>query len=121
MTDIASIKEDFVRFRARLSSADAALVNPFLERLSAWRDDNSTIADLVGDLDRVLGQSWFSSNDHHAAVVSVIGRLRDSVYSIGGMTMNERLYVFGLMDRWDRAATLERTALYKKVMASEHA
>jgi len=117
MTDIVSIKEDFVRFRARLSSPDAALVDLFLNRLAAWREDDSTIEDLIADLDRILGQIWFSSNENHATVALLIARLRDTVAGIGGMTMNERLVVFDLMDRWDRTATAQRGDLYKKVLA----
>ena len=108
MADIATIKEDFVRLRTRLSSPDAALVELFLNRLSAWRDDDSTIEDLIADLDRILGQIWFSSNENHATVALLIARLRDTVASIGGMTMNERLVAFDLMRRWDRTATAQR-------------
>ena len=119
MTELASIKEDFVRFRTRLSSPDAALVDLFLNRLSTWREDDSTVEDLVADLDRILGQIWFSSNENHATVALLIARLRDAVASIGGMTMNERLFAFDLMDRWDRTATPERGNLYEKVLARQ--
>jgi hypothetical protein len=119
MSHIASIKEDLVQFRARLSSPDAALVNPFLDRLSAWCEDGSTIEDLVADLDRLLGQSRFSTNEDRAAVALVIARLCDAVASIGGMTMNERLFTFGLMERWDRTAAAHRGELYDKVLAKK--
>jgi hypothetical protein len=33
------------------------------------------------------------------------------------MTMNERLYAFDLLDRWDRSSDAERDLLYKKMHA----
>lgn len=117
MTDIASIKADFVRFRTSVASPDAALVDLFLDRLSAWREDDSTVNDLISDLDRVLGQVWFSSSENHATVALLIARLRDTVASVGGMTMNERLVIFDLTDRWERTATAQRGKLYQKVLA----
>ena len=119
MTDIASIKADFVRFRTSVAGPDAALVDLFLDRLSAWREDDSTVNDLIADLDRVLGQVWFSSNENHATVALLIACLRDTVASVGGMTMNERLVIFDLTDRWDRTATAQRGKLYQKVLAKQ--
>ena len=121
MTDIASIKSDFVQLRSGFSTPDAALVDIFLNWLSAWREDDSTVGVLMAGLDRILGQIWFSSNENHAKVALLIARLRDTVARIDGMTMNERLYAFGLMDRWDRTATAQRDNLYKKVLASKYA
>lgn len=121
MTVIASIKEGFVQLRTRFSSPDAAIVELFLNRLSAWREDDSTVEDLIADLDRILGQIWFSSNENHATVALLIARLRDTVASIHGMTMNERLFDFDLIDRWDRTAAAQRESLYKKVLASKPA
>jgi hypothetical protein len=60
---------------------------------------------------------WFSTNENHATVALSIARLRDTLAAIGGMTINERLFVFDLMDRWDQATDAERDALYKKVLA----
>ena len=117
MTSLADTTQEFALFRKRLSSLDAALVDLFLNRLSRWRDDETTVEDLVAELDRTLGHIWFSSNEAHATVALIIARLRDTVAAIGGMTMNERLYAFGLFDRWDRSTDAERDVLYKKVLA----
>lgn len=121
MTDIASIKNGLVQLRSGFSTPDAALVDIFLNRLSAWREDDSTVEVLMSDLDRILGQIWFSSNENHAKVALLIARLRDTVARIGGMTMNERLFVFDLMERWDRTAAAQRDNLYGKVLASKYA
>ena len=117
MTSLAEITQEFAVLRARPSSPDAALVDVFLKRLDHWREDESTVEDLVSELDRTLGHIWFSSNEAHATLALIIARLRDSVAAVGGMTMNERLYAFDLLDRWDRSSDAERDVLYKKVHA----
>jgi hypothetical protein len=119
MTSVADIKQELMLFRTRLSSPDAALVDLFSHRLSRCCEDDSTVEELVTDLDRILGQVWFSSNEGHATVALIIARLRDTVAAIAGMTMNERLFAFDLMDRWDDASDAERDILYKKVLAKK--
>ena len=117
MTSLADIKQELTQFRARLSTADAALVDLFLKRLAGWSDDDSTVEELVDNLDRTLGHIWFSTNENHATVALFIARLRDTIAGIGGMTMNERLYAFDLFDRWDATPEAERDVLYKKLLA----
>jgi hypothetical protein len=117
MTSMAEIKNELVLFRGGLSTPDAALVDLFLKELSQWRDDASTVEDLLKHLDRTLGQIWFSTNVAHATVALIIARLRDTVADIGGMTMNERLDAFDLFDRWDATPDAERDVLYKKLLA----
>ena len=117
MTKIAEIRQDLALLQARASSLDAALLDVFIDRLSRWLDDDSTAEELVANLDRTLGHTWFSSEDVHATVAQRIARLRDTVATVGGMTMNERLVVFDLLDRWDHSSNAERDVLYKKVHA----
>jgi hypothetical protein len=117
MISIAEINQELMGLRSRLSGPDAALVDLFLSRLSRWREDDTTAETLVSELDRTLGHIWFSTNENHATVALSIARLRDTLAAIGGMTMNERLYAFDLMDRWDRTPDAERDVLYKKVLA----
>lgn len=103
--------------RARVSSPDAALVDLFLAALSRWHDDDTTAEGLVADLDRTLGHIWFSSNENHATVALTIAGLRDTLSAIAGMTMNERLDLFDLTDRWDQASDAQRDVIYRKVLA----
>jgi hypothetical protein len=117
MTSLADIKQQLTTMRAGLSSPEAALVDLFIKRISNWSTDDSTIEELVANLDRTLGNIWFSTNEAHATVALVIARLRDTVAAIGGMTMNERLDYFDLMDRWDQTPDSERDVLYKKLCA----
>lgn len=117
MTSIADIRQELVILRARVSGPDAALVDLFLAALSRWHDDDTTADRLVADMDRTLGHIWFSSNENHATVALTIARLRDTLLAVPGMTMNERLDLFGLTDRWDQASDVQREILYRKVLA----
>jgi hypothetical protein len=118
MWTLVAIEQDLADLRTRLSSPEAALVDPFLNRISSWREDGSTVLELLADLDRTLGHTWFRSNEDHATVALSIARLRDPIAAIGGLTMNERLFTFDLLDRWDRASEPERDVLYRKLLAS---
>jgi hypothetical protein len=118
MWTLVAIEQDIADLRTRLSSPEAALVDLFLNRISSWREDDSTVEELLADVDRLLGHTWFRSNEDHARVALDIARLRDTIAGIGGMTMNERLFTFDLLERWDRASEPEREVLYGKVLAS---
>jgi hypothetical protein len=118
MWTLVAIEQDLADLRTRLSSPEAALVDLFLNRISSWREDDSTVEELLADLDRSLGHTWFRANEDHASVALGIARLRDTIAEIGGMTMNERLFTFDLFERWDRASESERGVLYRKLLAS---
>lgn len=114
---VADIRQELVLLRARVSGPDAALVDLFLGALSRWHDDDTTAERLVADLDRTLGHIWFSSNENHATVALTIARLRDTLSAIDGMTMNERLDLFDLTDRWDQASDAQREIIHRKLLA----
>jgi hypothetical protein len=84
MRYLADIEQDFVTLRGRLSTPEAILVDPLLNRLRRWHDDDSTVADLIADLDRILGHTWFKSNEDHATAALLIARLRDIVPPLAG-------------------------------------
>jgi hypothetical protein len=97
---------------------DAALVDELLlRRISKWADDETSVQTLVDDLERLLGGVWFSTHERHALVHLVLARLRDLVDAVGGMTMNERLVLFSLEERWDGSSETDRAALRKKLLA----
>jgi hypothetical protein len=114
MSTLVAIEQDLADLRKRLSSPEAALVDSFLNRISSWRNDDSTVEELLADLDRTLGHTWFRSNEDHGTAALGIARLRDTIAAIGGLTMNERLFTF---DRWDPASEPKREILYQKLLA----
>jgi hypothetical protein len=72
--------------------------------LGDWKLTSDTASQLEQSVERFIGHSWIISSEEHAAVYAAWSEFRDeAIRCIGGMTMNERLYVFGLMDAYDSA------------------
>jgi len=98
--------------------------DPTIQRLAStvrrWKSNDSTVSELRLDIERFLGHSWIEEGDEHAKAYSLWSRFRDQeIDRIGGMTMNERLYSFGLFDRFDACTSDEsRLVIYKKLLAT---
>jgi hypothetical protein len=67
-----------------------------------------------------FGNSWIEADEVHERLYAEwVGFRQNVVEHIGGQTMNERLYWFGLSDRYDQCRDgKERDALYAKLLAS---
>ena len=99
--------------------ADAALVHLFLRKILDWKEDQTAPRELLESLDRTLGHVWFARDETHTVVHRLLEAFRSTVHSLGGMTMNERLVMFDLMERWDRAVGDGRRELYAKLEAEK--
>jgi hypothetical protein len=95
------------------------------ERLAAladhvrdWKKDDSTVEELRTLALRYIGHVWLEQKDHDR-LWSVWQIFVPEIDSIRGMTMNERLFTFGLFERWDGATDdIERHCIYRKLLAS---
>ncbi|MSO92858.1 MAG: hypothetical protein EXQ86_05590 [Rhodospirillales bacterium] len=87
--------------------------------LTEWKADDTTVEALKGRIERYLGHAGIERQDTRQKVHELWSDFVDrNIDSIGGMTMNERLWSFGLFERFDLAASEEQKALlYKKLMA----
>jgi hypothetical protein len=103
--------------RENLIEADADIVSLLLARIAAWKLSHETPDELDHMLERVLGHSWFSSDRLHFQVYELVLLFRSKLAALEGMTMNERLVIFDLMERWDRSSEHEREALCAKLHA----
>jgi hypothetical protein len=104
----------------RNTSSDPA-VQRIADYLAAWKDTPDTAQDLSEAIERVIGNSWISSDKTHARVYSLWSAFRKKcIETISGMTMNERLYWFGLLGQFDAAQGAGETArIYAKLHARE--
>jgi len=86
--------------------------------IEAWKDDDSNAEALETMTERVFGNVRIPEEAHSKAY-NLWSSFRDNaIHGIGGMTMNERLYAFGLFERFDSCKSEEeKSVLYGKVHA----
>jgi hypothetical protein len=101
-----------------LADQDAKLRNLFIGRLDAWATDEVTAERLLDDLKRILGNVWFSSPAVHTAVFQALEGFAKEVHGMSGMTVNERLFTFGLLEGWDAASDATRKRFRAKLGAA---
>ena len=100
----------------RAVSADPA-VHGVANQLNAWKDSSDTADELSIAIERHIGNVWIGSDREHERVYALWSTFRqDSIEAIRGMTMNERLYSFGLLDRfYSLQSDGDRQVLYAKL------
>ena len=97
----------------RKASSDR-LVRELIDLLQGWRTNASTADELRQSVERYIGYSWIASDEEHKTVYSLWSAFRDEcIAGLQGMTMNERLYSFDLLEAWDTAKTEEGRALVR--------
>lgn len=101
-------------------SADPA-VQGVADQLAAWKESSDTADELAVAIERHIGHVWIASvQDHERLYALWLAFRRDSIEAIHGMTMNERLYSFGLLDRYYALPSgSDRQAFYTKLLAGE--
>jgi hypothetical protein len=102
------------RLREAAGEHDQKLIDDLLAVVDAWVRSDALAVDLPPTCQRWLGHVWFASEEVHAEVDRLSTSLADEVRGIPGMTMNERLWVFALMERWDVASAEERVTIRRK-------
>ena len=100
------------------TAEDVKLRDLFLARLDAWPGDSSTVQRLNDDMDRLLGNVWFSTSSIHQQVFDALEAFAGEVRRISGMPMNERLVTFGLLEIWDASSEATRALIRSKLGAA---
>lgn len=87
-----------------IPNSEIELKNQLTSFVYDWKMNNSSIEDLVYLIEKWNGNVWFKSenkqNDFYKNWIKFKTQIIDS---ISGMTVNERLYCFGLFDIWDKS------------------
>ena len=93
------------------------VVSRLTELLTLWKLDDRTVDQLRDHIERFIGNTWIQDRDEHNQVYELWTEFRDAnIRGIGGMTMNERLYAFGLIERFDTCEDDDsRARIYKKL------
>jgi len=102
----------------RIASSDPAAQGA-ADLLAAWKTAGTTADELASAVEHYLGNVWIEKDQDHSHVYALWSAFRkDAIDGIRGMTMNERLYWFGLLDQFDAShCDDDRLGLYKKLHA----
>lgn len=99
--------------------SDETLIQDLASYIERWKNDDTNAEALERMVERFFGNVWIPSAEDHSKAYHIWASFRDDVIrNIGGMTMNERLYAFGLFERYDSCKTeTEKLVVYDKVHA----
>ena len=87
--------------------------------VEAWKSDNRDVNELETMVERFIGNTWLPGEKEHSNVYSLWETFRgDAILGIDGMTMNERIYCFGLVERFSKSKSeKDKNAIYRKLLA----
>jgi hypothetical protein len=94
-------------------------VQDLAELIQQWKTDDKNATELKENIERYFGNAWIDKKSNFEKVYGMWSDFRDSaIHGNSGMTMNERLYLFGLLDSFDNSKnTIEQEKYYKKLLA----
>lgn len=97
------------------------VVHDLTDIIQQWKSDENNVIDLKESIERYLGNTWIDKQSDFDNIYGSWSDFKDAaIEGIGGMTMNERLYWFGLFDSFDNASNeSERQRIYTKLMAKK--
>ncbi len=108
--------DEYIKETDRFSEDE--VVSRLKKHLVSWKYDDSNILELANTIERFFGNSWIESQETHTHLYHLWSAFkREAIEGIGGMTMNERLYWFGLFERFEKSE-LEQKVIYAKLCAN---
>jgi len=94
-------------------------VQGLADLIAGWKCGETTVENLRYLGDKYLGNVWLSDDALRETIYALWQRfVREEIELIHAMTMNERLFTFGLMDRFESALADDRLKIYKKLLAN---
>jgi hypothetical protein len=95
------------------------IIQELADFIQQWKADEKNAIELKENVERYLGNTWIDKEADFKKVHGMWSDFIDSaINGIGGMTMNERLHWFGMLEMYENAkSSIERQKIYKKLMA----
>ncbi|WP_455377170.1 hypothetical protein [Petrachloros mirabilis] len=99
--------------------SDEKRVQDLAKYIEEWKGDDRNAQALETMVERFFGNVWIPQEEDHAKAYRLWSSFRDNaIHRIGGMTMNERLFAFGLFERFDSCKSEGgKLSVYSKVHA----
>lgn len=100
------------------SEKDAIRLADYLQH---WKTNEMNTVELRSSFEKYLGNIWLEDNFNYLHIYSVWSEFRDfAIDGIGGMTMNERLYHFGLFEEYHKNINEKnKERFYNKLMVTK--
>jgi hypothetical protein len=99
--------------------SDDEAVDRLVSHLNDWKSDNTNALELSDSVERFFGNSWITSEETHSHLYKLWSVFKaQAISGIGGLTMNERLYWFGLFERFESTSEAEQQVIYAKLCAN---
>jgi hypothetical protein len=87
--------------------------------ISEWKRSMDDIERLRFLVDKWLGNVWINDESGFKALMHAWQHFKsESIDRVGALTVNERLFVFGLLEQWDSSGPEAHQSLMKKVLAN---
>jgi len=100
------------------SIPESELKAQLLHWVEGWKVDDSDVEALSELIDKWHGSVWFSDQQAQNEFYERFQKFREeAIQGIGGMTVNERLYWFGLFEHWDGSEDESRHRIRAKLRA----
>ena len=97
---------------------DEKLRSDLAKWVNDWKEDDTDITRLEKMLSKWHSYTWFEDDERTLHFLNQFDEFRKTAISnIGGLTMNERLYYFGLFDNWDNGNEQQKNKIRHKLLA----
>ena len=95
------------------------LLDDLAQYIEGWKSDNQNANELKAMVEKFFDNTGLPNEEDHQKAYSLWEAfMNDAIEGIGGMTMNERLYLFSLFERFDASSTEEeKQVVYSKLLA----
>ncbi len=114
--------DEYIKEIEKLSEDD--VVSRLIKHLVSWKDDDTNVLELADTIERFFGNSCIENKETHSHLYRMWSAFKkEAIEGIAGMTMNERLYWFGLFERFEKVESepeseQKQKVIYAKVCAN---
>ena len=111
--------DELIKNIRKVSKED--VVQKLADHLQEWKSDERNALKLKDNVERYLGNTWIEKRTDFDKIFGMWTEFKNSaIDGIGGMTMNERLYWFGLFELFENVKNdNEQGKYYRKLMAKK--
>ena len=100
--------------------ADDDSLNDLLGIFNEFKKNNKTVLELEHTIEKFIDSYW-PKKGNGIKIINLLNEFKNTnIKNITGMTMNERLFLFCLFDRFDSCKTdSKKEIIYKKLLANK--